>query len=399
MEYGLLPVEAALSFVIILLIIYNKKQHFVTSKSVIYKWFLYFTLLYPSLLFTGIVLLKYFGKNPFSIFIWRAQGMSMFGTWIIFYIYCLVTVYDIKEVNLFKIIKSRKEFIIICSILSLYIVALFIPTYISLFDNIDPNNIEIFTRDSSTTILIFLVISAISLFARIIPNRKKLSNEFIFATIFGCLICMMICVFHMFYHDNTFLPLAFVVFAYVLYFGIENPDILLLEETLKLQKNNGGEEKHFDFFNNLNNDLNIPIDNILLFSNEFKDNNFSDYSKIDSILLDSNSLFDNLSNFFDSALINSAVVHNINYDVSDMIDEITSLLKSKIGSKKIKLSLNFSPSISSRLNGDYEKIIDVFSTLIGNACDCTTYGKIMINLSSTKSNGLEILTFKIVDTG
>lgn len=400
MEYGLLPVEAALSFMGILLITYNKKQQFLTSKTVLYKYFLYFALSYGALLFGGIVLLKYFGKNFFSIFVWRAQGMCMFGTWIVFYIYCLATVYDLKEVKIFKIINSKLEFKIICSFLLIYLIALFIPTYISLFDNIDVNNIEIFTRDSSNTILLVLFVSSISLFSRIIPNRKKLSKEFIFSTVFGCVICMLICIFHMFYHANTFLPLAFVVFAYVLYFFVENPDILLLEETVKLQKLNDGDENKFDFFDNLTDEVNIPIDNILSICNDMKNNGFDNsYENMENILTYSNNLFSSLNNLFDSSLINKVDVTNKNYEVSELVNEITSVLKDKIGNKKLKLFLNFSPSISSKLRGDFDKICDIINTLVTNSCECTTYGKIMINLSTKKVNNMEQLTFKLVDTG
>ena len=400
MEYGLLPVEAALSFIGILLIIYNKKQQFLSSKTILYKWFLYFSFFYGALLFGGVCLIKYTGINALSMFIWRAQGFSLFTTWIMFYTYCLTIIYNINELNLFKIIKSRFEFKLLFLFLAVYFIAIFVPVYISLFDNVDPNNIEIFTRDSSTTILILLIVSAISLFSRIIPNRKRIPREFIFATIFGCLICMGICVFHMFYHNNTFLPLAFAVFAYVLYFGIENPDIILLEETLKMEKNNVSDENKFDFFSNLNSDMNVPIDNILSVCKEVKNNGFDDSAnKMDSILNYSNALLDNLNNLFDSSLINTSNIYSINYEVRDLVNDITSVLKEKIGNKKVKLCFNFSPSISSKLCGDYEKIIDIYSTLIINACECTTYGKIMVELSSSKHENQEVLNFKIMDTG
>ena len=173
MEYGLLPVEAAISFMLVLLLIYNKKQQFKTSKTILYKYFLYSGLMYGVLLIVGICLLKYTGKNPISVFVWRSQGMTLFATWIMFYFYCLTTVYDINETKFFKIISSKLEFKLISLFLIIYLIAIFMPFYISLFDNIDVNNIEIFTKDSSTTILILLIISSISLFSRIISRRNK----------------------------------------------------------------------------------------------------------------------------------------------------------------------------------------------------------------------------------
>lgn len=401
MEYGLLPVEAAISFMLVLLLIYNKKQQFKTSKTILYKYFLYSGLMYGVLLIVGICLLKYTGKNPISVFVWRSQGMTLFATWIMFYFYCLTTVYDINETKFFKIISSKLEFKLISLFLIIYLIAIFMPFYISLFDNIDVNNIEIFTKDSSTTILILLIISSISLFSRIISRRNKLSKEFIFSTMFGCLICSAVCVFHLFYHANTFLPLVFVVFAYVLYFFVENPDILLLQETVKLQNSTNIGQNHLDFFGGLDNSINNPIDNILLTCNNVKNSKYS-YTKeeVDSILNNSNELLDKLSSIFDSSVIRNEVsLNNKNYEVSDLIHEITEVLKEKIGNKKLRLCLNFSPNLSSKLRGDYDKISQICSLLISNACSNTTFGKIMVTLMSNKNGNKELLTFKIMDTG
>ena len=401
MEYGLLPVEAAISFMLVLLLIYNKKQQFKTSKTILYKYFLYSGLMYGVLLIVGICLLKYTGKNPISVFVWRSQEMTLFATWIMFYFYCLTTVYDINETKFFKIISSKLEFKLISLFLIIYLIAIFMPFYISLFDNIDVNNIEIFTKDSSTTILILLIISSISLFSRIISRRNKLSKEFIFSTMFGCLICSAVCVFHLFYHANTFLPLVFVVFAYVLYFFVENPDILLLQETVKLQNSTNIGQNHLDFFGGLDNSINNPIDNILLTCNNVKNSKYS-YTKeeVDSILNNSNELLDKLSSIFDSSVIRNEVsLNNKNYEVSDLIHEITEVLKEKIGNKKLRLCLNFSPNLSSKLRGDYDKISQICSLLISNACSNTTFGKIMVTLMSNKNGNKELLTFKIMDTG
>ena len=218
---------------------------------------------------------------------------------------------------------------------------------------------------------------------------------------FGCLICSAVCVFHLFYHANTFLPLVFVVFAYVLYFFVENPDILLLQETVKLQNSTNIGQNHLDFFGGLDNSINNPIDNILLTCNNVKNSKYS-YTKeeVDSILNNSNELLDKLSSIFDSSVIRNEVsLNNKNYEVSDLIHEITEVLKEKIGNKKLRLCLNFSPNLSSKLRGDYDKISQICSLLISNACSNTTFGKIMVTLMSNKNGNKELLTFKIMDTG
>ena len=237
MQYGLLPTEAALSFMFILVYIYWHKQKFNNTRTKMYKIFLIFSILYGIAIFLGIVFLKYFGKVLIFTITWRAQAIFLFYSWISFYIYCMSTVYDIQETNILKIIKSRVEFIILCAILGVYTLMALIPTYVALFDNIDPNNIEIFTADSSKLILMIFIASLVSILTRFIPRWNKLSKKFMFAVLFGCFTCMATCVFHMFYHVNTFLPMAFVIFSYMLYFYAENPDIILLNETKNLLYN------------------------------------------------------------------------------------------------------------------------------------------------------------------
>ena len=107
MQYCLLPTEAAIAFMFILIFIYNNKHKFESTQTTMYKIFLYSAITYSIGIFTGIVLLKYFGKILIFTIIWRLQAIVLFVAWISFYIYCLVTIYDIKETNIIKIIKSK----------------------------------------------------------------------------------------------------------------------------------------------------------------------------------------------------------------------------------------------------------------------------------------------------
>ena len=402
MQYGLLPVEAAISFLLILIIVYNKKHNFISAKTILYKSFVYTSFLYGFFLFLGIIILKYIGKNIFFTICWRGQAISMFTTWVLFYFYCLTTIYNIQAKTLFEIIKSKLEFKIISIGLLIFSLVAIIPKYISLFDDINQNNIEIFTRESATTILAILIVSVISLYLRIIPRRKKLSKEFIFAATTGCLTCMLTCIFHMFYHANTLLPLCFVIYAYVLYFSVENPDILLLEETRRIQNNTTGMENSVNFLTNLNDDINIPLDRVLELCDHIKNDEFENDElgkELDEIIQNSNYILENLNNIFESSKVKKEnKINNKNYESKELINDIVSLLKERIGNKKVKLSLNFSPLISSKLCGDYDKIYKVYAMLISNACKNTNLGRIMLSLSSTKKDNIDVLTLKIVDT-
>lgn len=402
MEYGLLPTEAAISFMFILIFIYTHKHKFETAKTTMYKIFLYSAIIYGIAIFGGIVLLKYFGKTLIFTILWRTQAVVLFIAWVAFYIYCMVTVYDIKETNLFKIIKSKKEFIVLTVILGIYTLIAMIPTYISLFDNIDPNNIEIFTADSSQAILIIFIISLISLLIRFIPYRKKLSKEFMFSSIFGCLMCMGTCVFHMFYHDNTFLPMVFVIFAYMLYFYVENPDILLLNETKKLQTESNTNKDELDFLINIDSSVDESINEIQKYSsltlaeNYNKENLLKD---MDTIISNGNNILNKMNDVFElSKIDNKDKSIERKYEVKKLISEIYLFTKDNLKDKKLKLFININPNISSKLYGDYDKIYQSITKIITNATNDTKIGRITISISSTKSGNTETMLFKVLDT-
>lgn len=402
MQYGLLPTEAAISFMFILIYIYTRKQKFESAKTTMYKTFLYFSIIYGIALFGGIVLLKYFGKTVIFTMFWRTQAIVLFLAWAAFYIYCLVTVYDIKETNIFKIIKSKVEFIILSVILSIYTLIAMIPTYISLFDNIDPNNIEIFTADSSKTILILFIVSFISLLTRFIPNRKKLSKEFIFSSLFGCFVCMGTCVFHMFYHANTFLPMAFVIFAYMLYFYVENPDILLLNETKKLQNETNTNKDELEFLINIDSSVDESIKEIQKYSTQTLNENYNKENLIkdmELIINSGNNILNKMNDVFElSKIDNKDKAVERKYEVKKLISEIYLFAKDNLKDKKIKLFININPNISSKLYGDYDKIYQSITKIILCTINDTKIGRITINVSSTKNSNIETILFKIIDT-
>ena len=402
MQYGLLPTEAAISFMFILIYIYTHKQKTKNAKTTMYKIFLYTSIIYAISIFTGIVLLKYFGKILLFTVFWRAQTIVLFLAWLSYYIYCLVTVYNIQDANLFKIIKSKVEFIIIAVILSIFTIIAMIPKYIALFDDIDANNIEIFTASSSKTILLIFIVSLISLLIRFIPNRNKISKEFIFSTIFGCFVCMATCVFHMFYHVNTFLPMALVIFAYNVYFHVENPDIILLEETKKMQKETNSSKDELDFLINIDSSVDESINEIQKYSQmtlmeEYNKENLS--KDIEEILKNGNNILSKMNDVFElSKIDNKDKKIERRYEVKKLISEIYLYAKDYIKEKKLRLFINIDPNISSKLYGDYDKIYQSLTKIITSAIDDTKIGRITIGISSKKNGNIETILFKILDT-
>ena len=117
MEYGLLPTEAAISFMSILMLVYYRKQQFVTAKSRVYKRFLLASMLYCVILFAAILIKKYAGVGIITTVIWRATIAMMIIAWSNYFLYGYVSVYNLQETS-FKVIKST----VFCFVISVFFI-------------------------------------------------------------------------------------------------------------------------------------------------------------------------------------------------------------------------------------------------------------------------------------
>ena len=135
MEYGLLPAEAALSFIVILYLIYTKKQQFKSTKTILFKMYLRFLMFYFSMLFISIMYLKYFGEGILFIVMWRITHIFLVCSWFTFLDYSYTNIFDIKKER-FKEIISYNFITKLASVVMLILCVFFmIPVFIPLLDH------------------------------------------------------------------------------------------------------------------------------------------------------------------------------------------------------------------------------------------------------------------------
>ncbi len=405
MEYGLLSTEASFAFLLVLTIIYFSKQQYKSSNTTCYKVFLISSMIYELLLFVSVVLIKNFDLNILTKYVWRLQYIFMFISWNLFVLYGYVSMKDIEETNFFKIVKTDKQLMQLFFSPIIIAIAFLLPFNYKLIDTVTQANIIYYKPKMAIILLALSVSSVIFYIIEIIKNKDKVSKEFKFMNLVSIVSMCTINIFHVLYNGLSFYPLAFTLVAYTIYFSVENPDIIMMNEIQRLQKDNGEDENNTDNFL-VNVDENIvelvnKITNIAEENSKYEQLTEESKLKLLEIKKEGNALIEKMTEILDVSQYEtkSSIIDDRRYDTKELLKRIMIYTQDKLKDKKLKLVFNINPNISSKLYGDMEKLSQAIENVINYSADNTRVGRITISISSNKIENTEQLTIKIVDTG
>ena len=405
MEYGLLSTEASFAFLLVLTIIYFSKQQYKSSNTTCYKVFLISSMIYELLLFVSVALIKYFDLNILTKYVWRLQYIFMFISWNLFVLYGYVSMKDIEETNFFKIVKTDKQLMQLFISPIIIAIAFLLPFNYKLIDTVTQANI-IYYKPKMAIILLALSVSSVIFYViEIIKNKDKVSKEFKFMNLVSIVSMCTINIFHVLYNGLSFYPLAFTLVAYTIYFSLENPDIIMMNEIQRLQKDNGEDENNTDnFLVNVDENIVEMVNKIINIAEEnLKYDQLTEESKLKllEIKKEGNALIDKMTEILDVSQYEtkSSIIDDRRYDTKELLKRIIIYTQDKLKDKKLKLLFNINPNISSKLYGDIEKLSQAIENVINYSADNTRVGRITISISSNKIENTEQLTIKIVDTG
>ena len=406
MEYGLLPAEAALAFLAILMLVYYRKNQTETAKSRVYKRFLIASFTYSIILFIALLIKKYIGGGIATTVVWRAAIAMMIIAWSNYFLYGYVTVYNIKETSLKKITKSSAETMLLAILKGVGVIIMLLPFQWDFIDYAVLQDSTFHTKISSLLMLIITVIISIAYILRMKVYDDTISKEYKFANGFALLSSILVWVIHLFVYDISYVPIMFAFVAYIMYFLVENPDIILLNEiqTIEKEKQNNT-ELNKGFLTNLNQNTTLSVNKMIEICSELEKTESYDFqatkNKIKEINNLGNQVLEELNGVFESSQIKTIQtnVDDRRYNTKELVQNITNIAQEKLTGKKVKLIINVDSNISSKFYGDYEKIFNSLTNVISTSAMNTKIGRLTISLSSTKNNNVETLLFKIIDTG
>lgn len=159
-----------------------------------------------------------------------------------------------------------------------------------------------------------------------------------------------------------------------------------------------------DFLANMSHEIRTPMNAVIgmaqMALRENLPTNARDY--ILQIISSGKTLLTIINDILDFSKIESGKmdISPIEYEPMSIINDVTNILMTRIGSKEIELILDISPHIPHKLYGDNIRIKQIIINLCNNAIKFTQKGQVTIRIDSipTSDNEVEIRAF-IEDTG
>ena len=194
------------------------------------------------------------------------------------------------------------------------------------------------------------------------------------------------------------------VVTFLMYFTIENPDVKLINQ-LELAKDQAEKANHAktDFLSSMSHEIRTPLNAIVGFSECIENATNLDEAKEDAkdIVMASKNLLEIVNGILDISKIEADKMEIVNteYNLREILDNLTKLIMPRIGEKDIEVKTNFASDIPDVLYGDSGKVKQVITNVLTNAAKYTEKGEINFSVSCVNVKNECRLVITIKDTG
>ena len=190
----------------------------------------------------------------------------------------------------------------------------------------------------------------------------------------------------------------------VMFFTMENPDAALITKLneAKATAENANKTKT-DFLSSMSHEIRTPLNAIVGFGQALAKEDISGTAKeeVQDILMASNNLLDIVNGILDISKIESNKIEIVEgeYSTKKMINEITSLINARIGSKPLDFKIIIDENLPPVLYGDNMRVKQVIINLLTNAVKYTNEGRILFQIKAENENDICKLKISVQDTG
>jgi len=192
--------------------------------------------------------------------------------------------------------------------------------------------------------------------------------------------------------------------CFLMFHTIENPDMKLIAE-LEVAKDSADKANSAktDFLSNMSHEIRTPLNAIVGFSQSLSERILEQEARedVEDIMIASEALLEIVNGVLDISKIEANKLELVNkeYDFLEVLNELESLAKGRIGDKPIELKTSFDPSIPSVLFGDYVRIKQVIINLLTNSVKYTKQGTIDFSVGCFVKGEYCRLIISVEDSG
>lgn len=402
MEHSLIFSIYGLLFGAMLLITIICKKRKNNARTKIYTILIGLSATYAITDILTLLLLNFKGKESELLrIIWNLRSTYVYFFIILYGWYLYLLLKNREDEKLLSFIKKKVNIALIIYILA----ASFLSMAFGNFPGFEIDSISFTGGKGFITTMAFPLVGIIIAFIISIKHRKE--RAYVFNTTLLILaVLVIIVIFQMKFAHISLLPFATIIINFIIYYNIENPDIQLLEEVTELKsKIDKSSNAKTDFLFNLSYDLVNPMNAIASLSQSLKslsiDNKEEIYRDLKSIKYAGNTLLDSIDNILDLSKSDEQdnMINEKEYGVYELLKRMEAVAVARIGAKQITFEMNIDDNLSSKLMGDITKIQKILLNIINNAAKYTEIGKIKMDVTCTNDKDVQVLHFKISDTG